>query len=59
VGGCAAHLSSLNHQLDDVTRLPSAHTCFNRLDLPEYSSKEELAARLTTALRNSQGFTGD
>lgn len=23
-------------------RLPSAHTCFNQLDLPEYSNKELL-----------------
>ncbi|GJN11750.1 hypothetical protein PR202_ga29966 [Eleusine coracana subsp. coracana] len=23
-------------------RLPSAHTCFNQLDLPEYTSKEQL-----------------
>ncbi|GMH25044.1 hypothetical protein Nepgr_026887 [Nepenthes gracilis] len=26
-------------------RLPSAHTCFNQLDLPEYSSKEQLRER--------------
>ena len=47
------------NQLEDRTRLPSAHTCFNRLDLPEYTTKEELLSRLTTALRNAQGFTGD
>ena len=26
----------------DDRRLPSSHTCFNRLDIPEYSSKEVL-----------------
>jgi E3 ubiquitin-protein ligase HUWE1 len=31
-------------------RLPQAHTCFFQLDLPEYSSKEELAAKLRRAM---------
>jgi len=30
-------------------RLPSAHTCFNQLDLPEYESKEVLRERLLMA----------
>jgi hypothetical protein len=42
-----------------LTRLPSAHTCFNRLDLPPYPIKSMLKERLFLALRNSQGFTGD
>lgn len=38
-------------------RLPSAHTCFNQLDLPEYESKEQLADKLLVALRQgAQGF---
>ena len=37
-------------------RLPSAHTCFNQLDLPEYGSKEQLAARLRMAI--SEGHEG-
>ncbi|KAL1556169.1 E3 ubiquitin-protein ligase upl1 [Salvia divinorum] len=38
-------------------RLPSAHTCFNQLDLPEYSSKEQLQGRLLLAIHEaSEGF---
>ncbi|KAL8142163.1 hypothetical protein V2J09_015195 [Rumex salicifolius] len=38
-------------------RLPSAHTCFNQLDLPEYSSKEQLKDRLLLAIHEaSEGF---
>ncbi|CAM6105472.1 unnamed protein product [Calypogeia fissa] len=38
-------------------RLPSAHTCFNQLDLPEYSLKEQLQERLVLAIHEaSEGF---
>ena len=39
-------------------RLPAAHTCFNRLDLPEYDSEEELNQKLMFAIQecNSFGF---
>jgi len=37
-------------------RLPSAHTCFNHLLLPEYSSKEKLREKLLIAINNSVGF---
>ena len=40
-------------------RLPTAHTCTNQLDLPEYPNKEILYERLTLAIRegkNSFGF---
>lgn len=38
-------------------RLPSAHTCFNQLDLPEYSHKEQLQERLLLAIHEaSEGF---
>lgn len=38
-------------------RLPSAHTCFNQLDLPEYISKEQLQERLLLAIHEaSEGF---
>ncbi len=41
----------------DSTRLPTAHTCFNQLDLPEYSSAEVLSERLLRAVREcSVGF---
>lgn len=38
-------------------RLPSAHTCFNQLELPEYSSKDSLREKLLLAITEcSQGF---
>ncbi|XP_069341452.1 probable E3 ubiquitin-protein ligase HERC3 isoform X2 [Eulemur rufifrons] len=37
--------------------LPVAHTCYNLLDLPKYSSKETLRARLSQALDNYEGFS--
>ncbi|XP_053460972.1 probable E3 ubiquitin-protein ligase HERC3 isoform X2 [Nycticebus coucang] len=37
--------------------LPVAHTCYNLLDLPKYSSKDVLCARLTQALDNYEGFS--
>ena len=41
----------------DTRRLPSTHTCFNTLMLPEYSSRAKLAERLKTALEcGSAGF---
>ena len=41
---------------NDDTRLPSAHTCFNHLLLPEYSSIEILENKLKLAITNSEGF---
>lgn len=41
----------------NTMRLPSAHTCFNQLDLPEYSTAEILSERLLRAVREcSVGF---
>ncbi|KAM4596453.1 E3 ubiquitin-protein ligase NEDD4-like isoform 1-T1 [Fundulus diaphanus] len=39
-------------------KLPRAHTCFNRLDLPPYKSFEELREKLNIAIENAQGFDG-
>lgn len=39
-------------------KLPRAHTCFNRLDLPPYESFEELREKLHMAIENAQGFDG-
>ncbi|KAJ1555372.1 hypothetical protein HK096_002642, partial [Nowakowskiella sp. JEL0078] len=40
----------------DTDRLPTALTCFGRLLLPEYSGRDKLKARLTTAIENARGF---
>ena len=37
-------------------RLPTAHTCFNHLLLPQYEDEETLRERLTTAIENAEGF---
>lgn len=40
-----------------TNRLPSAHTCFNQVDLPQYESYDALRANLLTAIREcSTGF---
>ena len=40
----------------DSDRLPSSHTCFNHVLLPEYSSREKLKDRLTLAIQHAEGF---
>ena len=40
----------------DTDRLPTAHTCFNHLLIPEYSSKEKLKTKLLLAMQNAEGF---
>jgi len=35
-----------------LSRMPMAHTCFNRLDLPDYETEEDLRAKLTWCLDN-------
>lgn len=40
----------------DSETLPSSHTCFNHLLLPQYNSKEKLQQKLSIALANAQGF---
>ncbi|TFJ97558.1 putative E3 ubiquitin-protein ligase HERC3 [Platysternon megacephalum] len=37
--------------------LPVAHTCYNLLDLPKYSSKETLSVRLIQAIDHYEGFS--
>ena len=46
------------HRDDRSTdRLPSAHTCFNQLDLPAYETYDKLKTYLTKAIQEcSEGF---
>jgi len=41
---------------EDSERLPSSHTCFNHLLLPDYKNKEKLATKLGKAINNCKGF---
>ena len=40
----------------DEERLPSAHTCFNHLLLPEYKTLEQTTKQLCKAVNDTEGF---
>jgi len=56
VGGLAHQSILIQRAGPDSDQLPTAHTCFNTLLLPEYSSKAKLSEKLRVALMNAQGF---
>ena len=43
-------------RLDDTEMFPRSHTCFNRIDLPNYDAYETLLTRLIMAIECSEGF---
>ena len=40
----------------DTKQLPSAHTCFDNLILPDYKDKEKMKKAILTAINYSEGF---
>jgi len=56
IGGLGKLSFVITRHGEDSDRLPQAHTCFNHLLLPEYSSREKLQERLMTAISNAEGF---
>ncbi|KAG2493890.1 hypothetical protein HYH03_007827 [Edaphochlamys debaryana] len=56
VAGLGALVFTLQRSGPDTDRLPTAHTCFNTLMLPEYASRAKLKAKLLLAIDNAQGF---
>jgi len=40
----------------DIDDLPTSHTCFNLLTLPEYGCKEKLRSKLVAAIECAEGF---
>lgn len=56
VGGLSRLKLIIARNGPDSDRLPTSHTCFNVLLLPEYSSKEKLEDRLLKAINYSKGF---
>lgn len=40
----------------DREMLPKSHTCFNRLDLPGYKSKQVMERKLSMAVEETMGF---
>uniref|UniRef100_A0A1B0BD53 Ubiquitin-protein ligase E3A n=1 Tax=Glossina palpalis gambiensis TaxID=67801 RepID=A0A1B0BD53_9MUSC len=56
VGGLSRLRLLITRHGPDSDRLPTSHTCFNVLLLPEYSSKAKLEERLLKAINYSKGF---
>uniref|UniRef100_A0A182T4I7 Ubiquitin-protein ligase E3A n=1 Tax=Anopheles maculatus TaxID=74869 RepID=A0A182T4I7_9DIPT len=56
VGGLSRLKLVIARNGPDSDRLPTSHTCFNVLLLPEYSTKEKLEERLLKAINYSKGF---
>ncbi|XP_017772086.1 PREDICTED: ubiquitin-protein ligase E3A isoform X2 [Nicrophorus vespilloides] len=56
IGGLSKLKMVIARNGPDSDRLPTAHTCFNVLLLPEYLTKEKLKDRLIKAINYSKGF---
>ncbi|XP_056132786.1 ubiquitin-protein ligase E3A [Lampris incognitus] len=56
VGGLGKLKMIIAKNGSDTDRLPTSHTCFNVLLLPEYSSKEKMKERLLKAITYAKGF---
>lgn len=56
VGGLSKLKLVIARHGTDCERLPTSHTCFNILLLPEYNSREKLEERLLKAINYSKGF---
>ncbi|VDI27238.1 Hypothetical predicted protein, partial [Mytilus galloprovincialis] len=56
VGGLSKLKLIIARNGPDSERLPTAHTCFNVLLLPDYTTKEKLQERLIKAISYSKGF---
>lgn len=50
------HVGIQRNHLEPTERLPTSHTCFKLLDLPQYTSKEKLKSKLLAAMQYSEGF---
>ncbi|TNM87607.1 hypothetical protein fugu_005828 [Takifugu bimaculatus] len=56
VGGLGKLKMTIAKNGSDTDRLPTSHTCYNILLLPEYSSKAKLRERLLKAITYAKGF---
>lgn len=56
VGGLGELQLVIQRQPSETRRLPSAHTCFNTLMLPDYKSQQQLQEALISAIANTEGF---
>jgi len=49
---------NIHRDYSSKEKLPSSHTCFNQLDLPEYESYEHLRQQLYTAITTGSEYFG-
>jgi ubiquitin-protein ligase E3 A len=56
MGGLGKMRMMIQRAGEDSERLPTAHTCFNVLLLPEYSDPDKLKRKIMTAISNAEGF---
>ncbi|KAF2804650.1 uncharacterized protein BDZ99DRAFT_149681 [Mytilinidion resinicola] len=56
VGGAAKMQFAIVRSTAPTEQLPTSSTCFGRLNLPEYETREKLEKKLRLALENSKGF---
>jgi len=56
LGGLAALKLRVQRMGPDSKMLPTAHTCFNTLLLPDYDTKENLREKLLLAMYETEGF---
>ena len=40
----------------EIGDLPRSHTCFNRIDLPAYTSRKQMKSKLLYAINETEGF---
>ena len=52
---CAFTIYNLDDD-DKRNQMPRAHTCFNKIDLPDYDSRANLARELWRAVSYGMGF---
>ena len=55
-GGLGALEFVVQRSGPDTDRLPTAHTCFNLLLLPQYADADKMRRLLVLAIGNSEGF---
>lgn len=56
MGGLGQLRMLIQRASGDTDRLPTSHTCFNVLLLPEYVSEDKMRRMVLTAIDNAQGF---
>ena len=56
VGGLETMFFRVQRAGPDSSQLPTAHTCFNTLMLPDYASEDKMRKLLLLALENAEGF---